>query len=87
MAVAKVTEEHIFKVKEYAERLNLRRLMFLQQELIEKKKWMKGYEAEPNPYLKQAADKMRVTIQTLERETDMQFGKLSTDTQRMLNQS
>ena len=87
MAVTKVTEEHIHKVKEYAERLNLRRLMFLQQELVEKRKWLEGYDNEPNPYLEQAAVKMRETVKNLEREADIQFGKLSTETQRMLNQS
>jgi hypothetical protein len=87
MAVARVTEEHIHKVKEYAERLNLRRLMFLQQELMEKRKWLEGYDAEPNPYLEQAAVKMRETLKNLERETDMQFSKLSTETQRMINRS
>lgn len=78
--VSKVTEEHINKVKVYEERLNLRRLMHLQNELLDKKKWLRGYELEPNPYLEDAATNIRYRIDVLEKEINMTRTKLSRET-------
>lgn len=87
MAVSKVREEHIAKVKIYSERVQLRRLMALQKELEEKRKWLEGYDNEPNPYLREAAIQMREAVKKIDRETDLEFRKLSTETQAMVNGS
>jgi hypothetical protein len=82
--VNRVTENHISKVKAYEERINLRRLMHLQMELDDKTKWMKGYEAEPNPYLKPASENVKTRMNWLEREIHVTQGKLSSETRRLI---
>ena len=79
-----ITEKHINKVKVYEERLNLRRLMHLQMEIKDKKKWLEGYESDPNPYLEQAASNVRYRLDWLEKEFAATSSKLSPETRSLI---
>lgn len=80
-----ITEKQIGKVKVYEERLNLRRLMHLQMEMADKQKWLEGYEADPNPYLEQAASNVRYRLQVLEKEFNVTKNKLSGETKALID--
>ncbi|MBW2967982.1 hypothetical protein KY362_05845 [Candidatus Woesearchaeota archaeon] len=79
-----ITEKHISRIKVYEERLNLRRLMHLQMEIADKKKWLEGYESEPNPYLEQAAANVRYRLEWLEKEIRSTTNKLSPETLKLI---